>query len=371
MKKRILFIQNNLGGGGAEKVLIDILKNFDYTKYDVTLLLVQRKGIYVSNIPKEVVVKALFNSVSTLLTRVLKRMRFTSICHALHKLITLYKIRWRHFDTIISFMEGRTTIVHSYIMKYSKRNITWVHCDLKLGNWCLSDYDSFEHMSSIYQKMDDVVFVSNGAREAFNEIFHAERKTIIYNLIDRNKIRELSDKEIISINKFTICNVGRLTPPKKQDRLIEVAKILVQCGYDVEFWILGAGELENHLKTRVSEENLTEVVKFLGFVANPYPYIKAADVFLLTSDYEGFPLVVCEALCLNKPIVSTRVTGPSEILGDGSGVLCDKDAHELANSLMRLIDNRKDLEEYSVKAECRSHMFNTSDVMQQIYQVIG
>jgi glycosyltransferase involved in cell wall biosynthesis len=113
------------------------------------------------------------------------------------------------------------------------------------------------------------------------------------------------------------------------------------------------------------------MVKFLGFQTNPYSYLKASDMFLLTSDTEGYPLVVCEAMCLGKPIVSTNITGPDELLANGVGVLTSFEVSDIADRVQQLAadaDLRAHYGEASrAEALCR---FDVEAVMQQIYQIL-
>jgi len=368
--KQILFIHNNLQGGGAEKVLIDILNNFDYTKYEVSLLLLYNNGVYHNRIPKNVKTLILFGGDITRIIYVFKKLSIYKIrdVYYKHKLCALLK--GNRYDTIVSFMEGLTCRIHDLIRNRANRNVSWVHIDLKVNNWCLNEFISINEQGRIYSRMDEVVFVSEGARNAFNDIFHTSRQKVIYNLIDSNLIREKSIEKEIKKNKFTVVTVGRLEDQKKQERIIEVARILKGSGYDIEFWIIGTGSREKELKSLVNKYSLETTVLFIGFQLNPYPYIKAADIFILTSQAEGYPLVVCESLCLGKPIVSTDVTGPHELLNDGTGIICDDSVERLSKGVELLYNNPDLLILYSSKAKQKSKMFNVEQSMQEIYNIL-
>lgn len=371
MKKNILFIQEELKGGGTEKVLIDILNNFDYSNYNVTLLLVRKTGIYLKQIPSQVYLINIFGDHYSFTERLLIKLKTNCLKHFYQSFLIKKKLQRKNFDAIISFMEGNSLIFHNYILTHSKRNITWVHTDLQKNNWCLHEFSSLEEEKQMYQKMNDVVFVSTAAKNAFNQLFNEKRNTIIYNLIDNKQICEKSAQFSVNKMKFTICNVGRLTYPKRQDRIIEIASIIKSKGYDMEFWIVGTGELESELKEKVKKKELEDSIIFKGFQENPYPFIKAADVFLLTSEAEGFSLVVCEAMCLGKPIVSTKVTGPTELLKDNAGILCDEDTLQLAGKLIELFLNPSLIDYYKQRSKERSHLFDISKSMNQIYQEIN
>lgn len=370
MKKKILIIQQNLQGGGAEKVLCDILQNFDYDIFDVTLLLIYRKGVYLESLPKNVKMAALFGEKLPIVARVLILLKLYRFLHLYYNFYINFFLKNREFDTTISFMEGITTLFHSFIFKKSKKNISWVHTDLEHNNWCKSDFISVYHQKKVYQMMDEIIFVSKDAQNAYSNIFGANRGKIIYNIIDRNAIRCKADEYSIPHSKFTVINVGRLIPVKQQSLIIEIAEKIKRNGLDIEFWILGDGELKDVLKQEIKFRKLDDCVKMFGFIPNPYPYIKAADIFLLTSLTEGFSLVVCESLCLGKSVISTNITGPAEILSDGSGILCQPNPDEIIQQIEKLYSNPSLIDELREKALERSKIFDVENTMAQIYSVL-
>lgn len=118
---------------------------------------------------------------------------------------------------------------------------------------------------------------------------------------------------------------------------------------------------------------MADNVHFLGFQSNPYPYIAAADAFLMTSDSEGFPLVVAEAMCLGKAIISTRITGPMEMLDNGRcGILTGFSPEEIADAAASLMDDPQKLSLYQHLAYERAvSYFNIDNVMAQINDAIN
>jgi glycosyltransferase involved in cell wall biosynthesis len=126
-----------------------------------------------------------------------------------------------------------------------------------------------------------------------------------------------------------------------------VHKRLLNKGIDHEVWILGTGPDENILKEQAEKLEITQSCLFLGF-RNPYPYLKSADIFVMTSDYEGLPLVMCEAMILAKPVVSTAVTGPNELLEGGRyGLLVENTEDAIEKGLSDMLQNKELREEYS------------------------
>lgn len=377
MKKKILFLMPALPGGGAEKVLIDILKNIDYTAYAVTLFLEYKEGVYLQDIPKNVEVLSLHKSNNIWFQRLHRRLterRIYGIFHEfVYRTMFLWLMRGRNFDTIVSFLEGAALKFHSYITKKANKNLSWVHIDLKKKHWSLDFFRNEQDEARCYAMMDKIVFVSEDAKQRFLELFpiESEKCCVQYNLIDGEEIKRQSKSIYVEKRKFTICMAGRLNRQKRYDRAIEVAHLLKNNGYDVDFWILGTGELERELKEQIKKYGLEDYVHMKGFVKPPYAYVAQADIFLNTSESEGYPLTICEALCLGVPTVATSITGATEILSNSQyGLLTDENITSIYNGVKSLIDNDSLRKEYATKALERAEMFQVKETMARIYSMI-
>lgn len=375
--KNILFIMPALPGGGAEKVLVDVLKNIDKDKYKLTLLLEFRDGVYMSSLPKNVEVIYLCRKSTIWLERFHRCLSIIKCYHLFHslfyRLAPLAKLRGRRFDTIVSFMEGEAVRLHSYIATKARRNVSWVHIDFKKKHWSLDFFRNKNHELKCYSKMDEIVFVSDDARKSFLEVYPLDpgRCSVLYNLIDKSEILRLADSQNIGKHKFTICMVGRLNQQKRYDRALEALRLLKDAGCDVVLWILGVGELEQELKLKAEELGVLDMCDFKGFVRPAYPYMKVADVFLNTSEAEGYPLVLCEALCLGLPVVATDITGAHEILDNSEfGLLVQEDVQDIYQGLKKMIDNDLMRAEYAQKALLRSEMFSVEKVLEEIDAVL-
>lgn len=362
--------------GGAEKVLIDILKHFDYSLFEVTLLLETKDGPYVEDIPEQV--KLMYLHKKNLWIERLYRYLIMFHCKWLAYLIlcrfpVLWYTKGLQFDTIISFMEGMAVKMHSYIFNKAVNNISWVHIDLKKKHWSLDFFENENEELECYRRMDNIVFVSQDAKNRFKELFEVDENKlkVIYNLIDCDWIVRLSQCKSVEKKKFTICMVGRLNRQKRYDRAFEVVRKLKNDGYSFELWILGSGELETELKEMVETQNINDIVSFKGFQKTVYPYMKEADVFLNTSESEGYPLTLCEALCLCLPIVATNITGSNEILANSkAGILVEENIESIYRGLKQMIDNNLLRKECSVNAMEFVKSFNVQNTMRQIYDLV-
>lgn len=370
MKQDILFIQESMSGGGAEKVLSTILKHLDLEKFNVTLLLLYGNGPYMKAIPKEIETYWLFPSYQHFAGRVITH--FGRIRNFTRKHLALKKLKEKKFDTVISFMEGPSLKLHSQIMNLGKKHCTWIHCNQKTHRW-YGKWLSLKEEKDIYRRMDCIAVVSNGVNEAFTQMFDTTAKLqVIHNPVEIDKTNLSSIKKNNSDhNTLRILNIGRLVEAKRQDRLLEAARILKSTGLDFHIDILGSGPLENNLKELSKSLNVADVVKFHGFIENPVHYFLASDIFCLSSDTEGYPMVVGEALSLGIPVVSTKVNGVEEMLANGGGILTEKSPEDIAAALKTLIENPRKLNELKEEAAKISGDFNIESSIKIIEQFIS
>ena len=376
--KSVLFIMPSLPGGGAEKVLIDILQRLDRNRYKISLFLEYREGEYVKAIPDDIAVYYLFKQSNIWIERFHRGLRIVGLYHLFHSVIykSLLRIifKRKQFDTIVSFMEGEAVRLHSYLMDKSENNVSWVHIDFQKKHWSADYFRSDEQEESIYTAFQRIIFVSSDAFDSFLRLFQkvdASKCRVIFNLIDKDEIvRQSLSNEIIK-DRFTICMVGRLNQQKRYDRALRLIKALSDKAIDVELWILGEGELREMLKLMASDMGILDRCRFLGFVKPPYSYMRAADIYLNTSEAEGYPLVLCEALCLGLPIIATDITGAHEILGDSEyGLLVPEEDDLILKGVEKLFVDNGLREYYKRKAKERSELFSVQAVLQMIDSVL-
>lgn len=351
MKKRILFIDGPLGGGGAERVLIDLLRNIDYELYDVDLAVICRGGALMDEVPKEVNVIELWPSYNFSYKLAYRASKWLHCNYFFSRVVNGAKLR-RDYDLEISFLEGMPLKLGA-LRTTTARKATWVHADLFTHRYEESQFYPGEEIAA-YNKMDVVVNVSRFCKDAFCRRFPdcTSKLKVIYNPIDRKKIKRMSDEYVVQKKNqsLTVVTVGRMTSPKNPERLLQVAKLAQQVGLPVRFKWVGDGELRPAMEQLRDEMGLHDMVDFIGFTSNPFPHIKAADIMLVTSDFEGFCLVICEAQCLGVPVISTPTAGPREIIGDDQyGIISDFAPQSLFEDLRKLVEN-PDLRQQIAKA---------------------
>ena len=372
--KKVLFITDTLEGGGAEKVLIDILNNIDYNSFNIELILINKKGIYLNQINENVTLNCIIDE-NKFKNKILKKI----YCAIIYRLMKYFSRSFSNFfikddyDTVISFLEGKPTELISVNTKITAKRIGWIHSDLSKLR-----LTSIEKEKNIYENIDQIVFVTEHAKKNFLSI-HSEfakntnKLKVIYNFVDRDKIIQLSN-ENIDYNKKNKCilAVGRLNSVKRIDLLIRAHSNLIKEGVENELVLIGEGNKENELKELVKTLRLEKTVKFYGFKNNPYPYIKETDIFVSSSDHEGFSLVIAEAIILGKAIVTTNTIGPSELLENGryGKIVKCGNVEELTISLKEIINNEEIKNAYENKAKVRSKIFIKENIMKEIESLI-
>lgn len=369
--KKILFIHSSLGGGGAERVLIDILENIDTDSFQVDLLLIYGTGVYMKDIPANInYIGCLYEKKRPFWKWFVARLHLGHLfeCREIRRVM-----KGRYYDTIVSFMENGPLKYHGFITDKAQNNVSWVHTDLLNNHYSRCSFLSDNHEKKTYQKMNTIVFVSDTALKNFQKLFNLRNVNmkVIHNPIDAVRIQTRSLEESVPKIKFALCAVGRICPQKRYDRLLYAVKILYDKGCDITVNILGTGYMEAEIKKMCSSLNLDTIVNFLGFKENPYPYIKNSDVFCLSSDTEGYPTVVCEAIVLGVPVVATDIVGSRDIIGQNEyGLLTELTPESFADAIYSLYNDESLLGYYKRKASEKAKNFGISRAIKEINTVI-
>lgn len=377
MKKKYLFIDGQLNGGGAERVFIDILRNFDFEQNEVTLLQVNAGGTLIDEVPSQVHVVSAWPGYTRGYSFAYRCSQWLGWDYPIrHRLLAA--LHGEHFDVAISFLEGMPLKMHAMITDVADRNYSWVHCDLDKDRYEIGQFRKGEEIRA-YNKMDGVVCVAADTAKAFQRRFPdcTSVVKVIYNPIDVDKVIRLSGCEVIRLSEdefFTIAVCGRLTAPKKLDRVIRLARRIKDELRGVEkklrIQLIGSGELEGELRELTKLSGVEDIVEFLGFQRNPFPYVKAADMLLSTSGYEGFSLVICEAMALGVPVVATKTAGPMEILdNDRYGLLCEHDDESIYQAVKRMYEDAELRRHYSEVGKVRVKEFSVERTMKEIYEL--
>lgn len=355
--KKLLVFGYTMDMGGAEKALSDTL-NYLVDKYDIDLYLLKDEGVLMDSIPKKV-------KVGRLRTNIFSYILFRYV--PLYRKYKINKIAKKgKYYAALGYMEGRSATWVADI-KDDIKKIAWIHNDVSKFNIGIKR----KEIISSYNKLDKVVCVSKQAKDIFCKYYKipSSKVCVIYNLIDEKNILKKSNEKSIKNNKFTVVNVAKMRDQKRHDRLIYAAKYLKDLGYDFKIQLIGDGPNFEKVKELVNENNVSDKVELLGLQTNPYPYIKNADVFVLSSEFEGYGIVVKEALLLKTPVISTKTTGPEEILDhERYGMIVPNNDRSIANKLKEVLDNKKILDKY--KKELENYKGDNEEIIAQTLELI-
>lgn len=253
------------------------------------------------------------------------------------------KIDLKNFDAVITWEEFYPAYLLAEAIQANKK-IAWIHPDyIQCGFDKKIDTPCFD-------KLDAVVAVSQSGRESFCKTFPqaTEKFKNVRNYVDVGNIKKKAAEEVTDINTdvFTIVTVARIQNISKAfDRAIRVAKRLKDNGKVFRWYIVGGGEDESMIRRLIIKFNLEQQVYLLGQKANPYPYMKRADLFVLQSYYEGRPMVVDESLLLGTPVFATNYAAALEQIKEKYGWVVDNNEEAIYQGLSGILTNHTLAEE--------------------------
>ena len=387
--KKVVFVINNLGTGGVQSSLLNLLAELK-GKFHITVLCFDKRLKNSSNVLPphvELVVpnspfsylgmsqgelrgkpaKYLARAFWALLTRFLGRSSTIQLMLPFQKKLGDYDcaISYLHEAPQKSFYGGCNEFVLKKIK--AKKKVTWLHCDFEL---CGANSKASE---KIYQQFDEIVACSEGTKRAFLRCMpqFKDKCVAIRNCNDYENIRMLAGDGIpYDKSEFNIVTVARLSKEKGIERAIEAVKRCVKKGYQLHYHIVGSGDQAEHLKKLTRDYGLENAVTFYGNQNNPYPYMKNADLFLLPSYHEAAPMVFDEAACLGVPVLATATTSTDEMITEsGFGFVCENSQVGIADGLMKVLMNPDSLVE--IKKSLENCQFTNQDKINKVSEVIN
>lgn len=348
--KEILITQSDLTIGGIQKSLINLLNQLDYSKYKVDLVLFEKKGELISEVPTEVNVisiKEKYNLNISKKERALKEMFLSKSFFG-----RLYKnlLKEKKYDVAIAF-DGYVSFSDYYAaFSNAKKKIIWVHSDFHTRKkFQLKFKIKLFSLKKKYKHFDQIVAVSNSAKEGFVKVFpeNKEKTTYIWNFMEGlNKDFTIEKPDVIfDKNYFNIVSIGALLPVKGYERLIKVQSKLIKKGFSTRIYILGDGQQRKKLERLIKKRKLEVSFILLGRRENVYPILKQADLFVLSSYYEGFGVVLLESLSCGVPILVPKISGAYDvakyIAPENSAKIVENSISELYGGVINYINEPK------------------------------
>lgn len=383
MKTRILFVIGMFAGGGAEKVLINMVNQLDLNKYDITIYSVfdtGRKPDLKEGIKLYFSFKVGLESNNKLKENNIKSKIQNFIFTYMWKIMPMkifYKFAIKEkYDYEIAYVEGIPHKIIAASTNKKSKKYAWIHIDLSVHKRASEFYLSQKEEKKCYKKFNKLVFVSNYAKNAFQNKYGKYDTCIIqYNLNENEKIKKLSLEELDDIPRYRplLVTVGRLHDQKGYDRLLQVTNELIKECKKFELWIIGDGDKKDEFMAFIQNNCLNEYIKLKGFQKNPYKYIAAADWFIAPSRYEGFSTVVSEAIILGKPILVTDCSGMNEITENGKyGIVVKNSYKGVYNGIKEIINmNNKDYLYWTTKSLERNNFFEPKQRIKEIDNLLS
>ena len=358
--KKVLFAASHMNIGGIENAILTLLNYLAKNNYNVTLVLEEKRGIFLQDLDNKI--KILQYAPSKC-----KNILIRKSINLVKRLIFIIKYK-NKFDFSASF--ATYSKVSSFVARIaSKNNVLWGHADyLELYNGDKEKVKEFFNELR-YDKFKKIVFVSKKACESFIKVYPDEKDKVTFcnNLVDYKKMENLSNENIEEIRKvYTFVNVGRHDElQKKLTRIIEASNLLKEDNLNFQILFIGEGKDTEMYRKMVEKLGLQQEIIFVGVKKNPYPYMKLSDSIILSSDYEGYPVVFLEALILNKPIITTNVADALEDINNKFGKVVEKNANDLYKAMKEFIQHG-----YCIKCKFDPEAYN-KEVIEKLEKLIN
>jgi glycosyltransferase involved in cell wall biosynthesis len=343
-KKHIAFLLPNVGGAGAERMMLNLAIGFSEEKFKVDLVLFKAEGAYLRNVPSNI------NIIELKVSRALSSIfRITNYLRDHKPTVLISTLNRVNIAAVIS---KKISGVNTQII-LREANTFSVYTKMQNSFW---DKVIYHAARFLYPYADNIVGVSRGVTDDIEKHFKRLSKnklSVIYNPVVNKEVFELSIQKIdhpwYREGTPVILGVGRITPQKDFCTLIRAFEI-VKKQIDVRLIILGSGKKEEggtpveyeKVTSLIHELNLEDIVDLPGFTKNPFAYMNKSTLFVLSSKWEGLPGVLIQALACGCPVVSTDCpSGPREVLNSGEfGKLVPiEDYEKMAEAIIVSIEN--------------------------------
>lgn len=386
MKRNILFIVDEKRMGGVSVLFETIISLMDISNYNIDLLVLHNNGEMFKNLPSSINIiygSSYFEAIDYTMKEIIKKKSLKLLLKKIKVVLDMKtghienvikkerkKILTKKYDVEIAFKDGFTALFTAF--GDSKRKIHWLHYEYKKTN-PNGKYDKL--FKRILPTFDKIVAVSDNVKKCFNDIYHLDDKVIvIYNVVNGEKIIELSKEEsnvLLDSNELNLVSVGRLHEMKGYDRLIDTIYKLKSDGIfdNVKLRIYGDGPLFESLNQKISDLKLTNDIFLMGRVMNPYKYIKNSDLFILSSIYEPFGLVIVESLTLGVPVLATLNSATDKLISnDYNGLIVENSLDGLYSGLKKIIENKEILKKY--KNNLTDYFYDNNEQLNKIKQIL-
>ena len=370
-KIKLLVYSSYLGLGGAEMHTMRVLNELNLDEFEVIVVCPNKVGEYEQYLNKGI---KLIKVGSAFLYEKSSTIGRWSTYFGLKKWINkfnpdiIFSIQDIHNAILLKALKSVKTNAKIVIGVQNSVKDAYADSSNRVNRWIM------DVIKKEYHTVDLLISLSEGVKEGLLEVNPQLRDKIItiYNCgIDDILIEKLKDAQQNPVprpEKTVLLSAGRLNEQKGYPVLLKALKQVKEQGNDFEHWILGKGPLETELKELTEKYGLTENVKYLGFQSNPFQFMATADVFVLSSLYEGFGNVIVEAMACGTAVVSTDCPhGPSEIINheDSGYLVAVNDSNSLALGIIRLIQDKDLRDRIAINGKERANAFHSKLITEQ------
>ncbi|MFK4414293.1 glycosyltransferase involved in cell wall biosynthesis [Bacillus sp. RC251] len=394
MKKRMLFMIINMNIGGTEKALLNMVAEIPKEKYEVTILMLEKKGDFLNFIPKGVrieyvkgyeemqyilnkptrvviadfikqrkIVKALQLAVLYVISKIMKE-RSVIFKYCLQN----YEDAYRNYDIAIAYAGPMDFISYFVANKVeARRKIQWIHFDIE------KIFFNKHFVNKVYKKFQHVFVVSDVGKMKLTQTVPEliNKAETFLNIISPEMICKMANEGIGFADDFEgvrILTVGRLSIEKGQDLTISVLARLKEAGFNVRWYCIGDGKERGMYEKLVKNYDVQGDYIFLGAVSNPYPFMKQCDLYVQPSRYEGYCITLAEARCFNNPIISTDFTGASEqIIHNHNGLIVQFDEQQMYDSIVQILSDT--LLDGRLRENIEKEVVDTREELKKLYRI--
>lgn len=398
MKKKIIIVSHAMFLGGVERSLVGLLEAFDYSQYDVDLFLLRHEGELLKYIPNEVNLLPEVKQYTVLARPMVDTLKeghvLLTLCRLYGKIKSKIYIKQHHhtesevpidyshkytyklmpfinkdinYDLAISFLTPHYIVSHKV---NAKKKIAWIHTDY--------DYIQTNRISqlSMWGYYDYIASISEAVTNNFVKNFPelAGKVIEIPNVLPVKLINKQANEffadEMIEDGSLKLLSIGRYCEQKNFDNIPFISRKLLELGLNFKWYIIGFGSDEGRIIESIKKCHMEDRVILLGKKSNPYPYIKACDVYIQPSRYEGKCVSVIEAQSLHKPVIITNYPTAKSQLKDGyDGMIVPMENEKCASRIQQIVTNDQLLD--TMRQNCCKEDYSKYSEVQKIYKIIS
>lgn len=365
--QKILFLIHDLGQGGAEKVLVNLVNNMDRSKFDISVTVLFGGGVNEQFLAPDIHFRAVFPKEVPGNSKLMKLLTPAQ----LHRMCVK-----EHYDIEVSYLEGPSARIISGCQDATIKLVSWIHVEQHTIARLAGSFRNQREARECYNRFDQTVCVSQYVYDDFCRILNFQKPCrVLYNTVESEKIlARVNDAapELMDDGKIRLMAVGTLKESKGYMRLLSIIKRLQDENYSAHLYILGIGPLQPEMERYIQTNNLQGAVTLLGYQTNPYKYVAKCDLFVCASYAEGFSTAATEALIVGTPVCTVEVSGMKEMLGENNeyGLVVENNEEALYQGIKKLLDDPELLKHYKKKAAERGKMFSTEKTVHAVEEML-